>query len=162
RFTYAGDFLVEDLSENYRVFELFGLQAAVSSVGFFPGKDETPNPNAFLIRGRQSTTYVVENSVADDFGAALLANSTEISDELYEVLRIESGTPKYGVDMDETTIVPELDLEEMISYTKGCYIGQEIIARIHFRGHVAKQLTGLILSSPPYEGGVAEGRGGSL
>ena len=45
--------------------------------------------------------------------------------------------------MDETTIVPELGLDGMISYTKGCYIGQEIIARIHFRGHVAKQLTGL-------------------
>jgi folate-binding protein YgfZ len=46
--------------------------------------------------------------------------------------------------MDETTIVPELGLEELISYTKGCYVGQEIIARIHFRGHVAKQLTGLL------------------
>jgi aminomethyltransferase len=68
------------------------------------------------------------------------------SDLLYETLRIESGIPNYGVDMDETTIVPELGLEEMISYKKGCYIGQEIIARIHFRGHVAKQLTGLRLS----------------
>ena len=46
--------------------------------------------------------------------------------------------------MDENTIVPELGLEGMISYTKGCYIGQEIIARIHFRGHIAKQLTGLV------------------
>jgi aminomethyltransferase len=51
--------------------------------------------------------------------------------------------------MDETTIVPELGLEGLISYNKGCYIGQEIIARIHFRGHIAKQLTGLILSVPP-------------
>src|SRR4029077_20597359 len=66
----------------------------------------------------------------------------------YETLRIESGIPKYGLDMDETTIVPELGLEGMISYTKGCYVGQEIIARIHFRGHVAKQLIGLVLSEP--------------
>ena len=50
--------------------------------------------------------------------------------------------------MDETTIVPELGIEGLISYKKGCYIGQEIIARIHFRGHVAKQLTGLTLSDP--------------
>ena len=55
--------------------------------------------------------------------------------------------------MDETTIVPELGLDEMISYQKGCYIGQEIIARIHFRGHVAKQLTGLILSEREYPPG---------
>jgi len=47
--------------------------------------------------------------------------------------------------MDETTIIPELGVEEMISYKKGCYIGQEIIARIHFRGHVAKRLTGLVV-----------------
>jgi folate-binding protein YgfZ len=47
------------------------------------------------------------------------------------------------LDIDETTIVPEIGIEEMISYTKGCYIGQEIIARIHFRGHVAKMLTGV-------------------
>jgi tRNA-modifying protein YgfZ len=52
------------------------------------------------------------------------------------------------VDMDETTIVPEIGLPDIISYNKGCYIGQEIIARIHFRGHIAKQLTGLILSEP--------------
>jgi aminomethyltransferase len=60
----------------------------------------------------------------------------------------------YGIDMDETTIVPELGLEGLISYNKGCYIGQEIIARIHFRGHVAKQLTGLVWSEP---GAVATG-----
>lgn len=71
-----------------------------------------------------------------------------ISDDLYELLRIESGIPKYGVDMDEMTIVPELGLEGMIAYNKGCYVGQEIIARIHFRGHVAKQLTGLVSEAP--------------
>ena len=47
--------------------------------------------------------------------------------------------------MAETTIVTELGIDSMISYNKGCYIGQEIIARIYFRGHVAKRLTGLIL-----------------
>jgi tRNA-modifying protein YgfZ len=77
------------------------------------------------------------------------STAVEISDELYEVLRIEQGIPLYGVDMDETTIVPELGIDGLISYQKGCYIGQEIIARIHFRGHIAKQLTGLILSEPP-------------
>ena len=72
-------------------------------------------------------------------------NAVEISDDLYEVLRIENGTPLYGVDADETTIVPELGIDGLINYNKGCYIGQEIIARIHFRGHIAKRLTGLIL-----------------
>jgi folate-binding protein YgfZ len=75
--------------------------------------------------------------------------SVEISDSLYEILRIEQGVSLYGVDMDETTIVPELGIDGLISYNKGCYIGQEIIARIHFRGHIAKRLTGLILTESP-------------
>jgi folate-binding protein YgfZ len=46
--------------------------------------------------------------------------------------------------MTEETVVPEVGLENAISYNKGCYIGQEVIARIHFRGKVAKELKGLI------------------
>ena len=67
-----------------------------------------------------------------------------VSDQAFEVLRIEAGLPLYGIDMDDSTVVPEINLHELINYNKGCYIGQEVIARIHFRGHVAKQLTGLI------------------
>ncbi|HZH33974.1 MAG TPA: glycine cleavage T C-terminal barrel domain-containing protein, partial [Pyrinomonadaceae bacterium] len=69
----------------------------------------------------------------------------KIGDEARETLRIEAGIPSYGLDADETTVVLETGLDEAVSFKKGCYVGQEIIARIHFRGHVAKQLTGLIL-----------------
>src|SRR5206468_6819165 len=91
-------------------------------------------------------SYIVPNEHADEFRAFLIDENgcVVISDELYETLRIEAGIPKYGADMDDTTIVPELGLDGLISYNKGCYIGQEIIARIHFRGHVAKQLTGVV------------------
>jgi folate-binding protein YgfZ len=47
--------------------------------------------------------------------------------------------------MDETNVVTEAALDDAVSYTKGCYVGQEIIARIKYRGHVAKKLTGLVL-----------------
>lgn len=138
RFTYAGDFFVEDLTAQYRYFEFFGYAPPIElgengvryeggrSVGCFVGSDDA---GAFLERLAQ-------------------LEIVPISDQMYETLRIENGIPRYGVDMDETTIVPELGLDGLISYNKGCYIGQEIIARIHFRGHVAKQLTGLILSEP--------------
>jgi folate-binding protein YgfZ len=89
----------------------------------------------------------VPTESADEFRNQLISRSAaQITDEVYDTLRIEHGVPKYGIDMDETTVVPELGLEGLISYNKGCYIGQEIIARIHFRGHVAKQLTGLVLA----------------
>ena len=136
RFTFAGDFFVEDLSEQYKYFEIFG-----PTPGSPPYKGGVA---AFRGRGGSFTFVIVQDEAAiviDDIDSSC---AVEIPDDLYETLRIESGTPKYGVDMDETTIVPELGLDGLISYNKGCYIGQEIIARIHFRGHVAKRLTGLV------------------
>ncbi len=145
RFTFAGDFFVEDLSEMYRYFEVFGT--AQSSPPYEGGVA------AFRGRGGSLTLVVPDDKADEVLKKFEVDGATEISDDLYEILRIESGTPKYGVDMDETTIVPELGIDGMISYNKGCYIGQEIIARIYFRGHVAKRLTGLVLSEPPASAG---------
>lgn len=66
--------------------------------------------------------------------------------DAYNVARIESGIPRFGVDMDESIMPPEAGLEEIaISYSKGCYIGQEIISRIRTYGQVAKVLRGMRL-----------------
>jgi len=63
-----------------------------------------------------------------------------------EMLRIEAGIPRFGADMDETNLPPEAGLEgRAISYSKGCYIGQEVMARIRTYGQVAKSLCGLLL-----------------
>jgi folate-binding protein YgfZ len=62
-----------------------------------------------------------------------------------DVLRIEAGVPLLGRDMTGDTIPLEANLLDAISYTKGCYIGQEVIARIDARGHVNRQLRGLVL-----------------
>lgn len=135
RFTFAGDFFVEDLSDQYQCFDVFQSEPPSVAGGLIFAGDshwEAFVPNDKVAAFKQNLEY---------------AEAVVVSDSLYETLRIESGIPKYGVDMDETTIVPELGMDEMISYKKGCYIGQEIIARIHFRGHVAKQLTGLTLSA---------------
>lgn len=62
-----------------------------------------------------------------------------------EAARIEAGRPLWGVDMDDSTLPQEANLEALnaISYTKGCYTGQEVVARLHFRGHVNKRVVGL-------------------
>ncbi len=82
-------------------------------------------------------------------------------------VRIEAGEPKMGVDLDEDTIPQESGLvEEAVSFTKGCYLGQELVARIHSRGHVNRFLRGLTLRQnviPPrgaelVSGGAAVGR----
>lgn len=143
RFTFAGDFFVEDISQNYAFFRIFGPVEDV----YNPNVDEHFK-GALVFSAMHGADYFMPADSADEFQRFLAEENgcVVIDDDLYETLRVESGIPKYGVDMDETTIVPELGLNDMISYTKGCYIGQEIIARIHFRGHVAKKLTGLILS----------------
>lgn len=75
------------------------------------------------------------------------AGAIPVGERASEALRIEAGIPRYGVDMDEATIPLECNLEAShISYTKGCYIGQEIIARIQSRGHTNRTLTGLVIS----------------
>ena len=136
RFTFAGDFFVEDLSENYHYFETYGDMSVPSAAA-----------GGVFYTTATTTGRFIENDLSDNFiFTHRAANGVRISDDLHEILRIENGIPKYGVDMDEATIVPELGIDGLISYNKGCYIGQEIIARIHFRGHVAKRLTGLVMS----------------
>jgi len=78
-----------------------------------------------------------------------------------ELLRTEAGLPRYGADMDERTLVQEAGLEaRAISYTKGCYLGQEIVERIRSRGHVNRKLVGLALGGP--EGAGLPPRGARL
>ena len=64
-----------------------------------------------------------------------------------EVVRVESGRPRYGLDLDDTTIPQEAGLNERaVSFTKGCYVGQETVARLHYRGKPNRSLRGLRLS----------------
>ena len=65
-----------------------------------------------------------------------------------EIVRVEAGLPRFGADMDNNTLPPEANLEiRAISYTKGCYIGQEIIARIRTYGRVNRSLVGYRLDA---------------
>ena len=73
------------------------------------------------------------------------AGAVVVSAQTLEVLRIEAGIPAYGRDVDETAILPETRLETLVSYTKGCYIGQETVARVKYRGHVNRALSGVVL-----------------
>lgn len=96
-------------------------------------------------------------SIADALRTALLNAGVELAgSDLWTVLRIEAGRPEWGADMDDTTLPQEALLDELgaISFTKGCYIGQEVVARIHFRGHVNKLLRKLrfVTSALPKRG----------
>lgn len=62
-----------------------------------------------------------------------------------ESLRIEAGTPIYHHDVDASVLLPEIPLDPFVSYTKGCYIGQELVVRVRDRGHVTRHLRGLVM-----------------
>jgi aminomethyltransferase len=62
-----------------------------------------------------------------------------------ESLRIEAGTPRYGVDVDASVLLPEIPFADLVSHSKGCYLGQEVVVRIRDRGHVNRHLRGLVL-----------------
>jgi folate-binding protein YgfZ len=72
-----------------------------------------------------------------------------------EILRVEAGIPRYGVDMDQDNLLLETGLESHVSFSKGCYLGQEVVERIRSRGHVNKKLSGIVLegSDPAEPGG---------
>jgi folate-binding protein YgfZ len=152
RFVLAGDFKVRDLTAQFSRLSIRGRNTP--SLGFkTPVENEVirasfGDETGFITRAFRAAGFdvLVPKDQVETFTEKLKSlGAIPIGEKTREVLRIENGVPEYGVDMDETTVVLETGLDEAVSFTKGCYIGQEIIARIHFRGHVAKQLTGLIL-----------------
>lgn len=155
RFTLAGDFRVADLSNEINMLSIQGAKAKEIVRNLFGDeaadiKDNhiTSINNGFIIRATHTAEdgfdIFVDAKNFDEVKTSLLNEGAKlISKDALEVLRIEAGIPRYGVDMNETTVVLETGLDDAVSFTKGCYVGQEIIARIHFRGHVAKKLTGI-------------------
>jgi folate-binding protein YgfZ len=80
--------------------------------------------------------------------AALIeAGAQPVSEEAAEIVRVERGRPRYGHELDDTTIPQEAGLNERaVSFTKGCYVGQETVARLFYRGKPNRHLRGLKLS----------------
>jgi folate-binding protein YgfZ len=75
--------------------------------------------------------------------------ASPVAEEAAECLRIERGRPRYGVDLDDSVIPQEAGLNERaVSFTKGCYVGQETVARLHYRGKPNRHLRGLRISEP--------------
>jgi folate-binding protein YgfZ len=74
--------------------------------------------------------------------------AVEVSPEAVEILRVEAGVPRFGAEMDAGTMPAEASIvDDAVSFTKGCYIGQETVARLHYKGKPNKHLRGLRLSA---------------
>jgi folate-binding protein YgfZ len=101
------------------------------------GGGETGEPEVWLVSALADGEAV--------WRAALAAGARPVGALAHESLRIEAGTPYLGHDVDDTVLLPEIPIEPWVSYTKGCYIGQEVVVRIRDRGHVNRHLRALLL-----------------
>jgi folate-binding protein YgfZ len=115
------------------------------------GKLETPHVVSCNFKNAGFDLFVPNNSlgaVADKLTAAAnRIGGRAVGWTAFETARIEAGIPRFGADMDETNIPLECGIESRaIVYNKGCYIGQEVINRIHSVGHVTRELRGLRLA----------------
>lgn len=97
---------------------------------------------------------IVAPGDAESLRAALAeAGAEEISAGAVEILRIEAGTPRFGAEMDSSTMPAEAGIvAAAVNFEKGCYIGQETVARLHYRGKPNRHLRGLLLSAPAPSG----------
>ena len=164
----AEDVQVVDVAPYYGLFTVQGPQAAevVGKLGLFPELPDKPlafvtasDPtlgDLYLMNHARAGFAGFDLFVPTDALAAVLdklvAAVKEVGGRLagftaLEAARFEAGIPRFGVEMDETHLPPEAGLErDAISYTKGCYTGQETIARIRTYGQVTKALRGLRLA----------------
>ena len=164
KFTFAGDFHVTDLTGETALLSLQGKAAAAKFAGVVGESAASAaeasvtqstwqNDSITVIRASHAAAdgfdLLVNNSHAQQLWQALIAaGARPVGYDALEILRVEAGIPRYHRDMDDATVVTETNLDEAVSYTKGCYVGQEIIARIKYRGHVAKKLRGLVFEKP--------------
>ncbi len=79
------------------------------------------------------------------FDACCEAGAVPLGMEALNILRVEAGVPWSGVDMDERVLALEIGLERALSFSKGCYLGQEVVERVSARGHVNRRLAGLLI-----------------
>ena len=159
RFTLAGDFKVSDVTAEAALLTLQGQGAAeILQKVFERGVSDLPENGVAETAWQSVPVTILRASHTPEDGFDLFIDSSQkaelqqalesagaqpIGEDTFEILRVEAGIARFGVDMDETNVVPETNLDNAVSYTKGCYVGQEIIVRIKHRGHPAKKLTGL-------------------
>ncbi len=165
RYLIADDVEITDLAEEYAILSLQGPKArpileTFLSPDSIPSKELSHSTismvesNVRLVRSNHTGEEGFDLIVPlKDFEAVALRIQEAgkkfslqwVGTQALELLRVEAGIPRYGVDMNEDNLVLEVGLDRAVSFDKGCYLGQEVVERIRSRGHVNKKLVGLSL-----------------
>src|SRR5262249_21758688 len=152
-------------SENWQMLSVQGPAAPALLNELFTASSLPSQPNQHgMVEFDGSPICIVQTSHFGEPGFDLIIAKTAIShvaeqltergkkfsaawvgEQAQEILRIEAGIPRYGVDFNEDNLLLEVGLDNAVSFTKGCYLGQEVVERIRSRGHVNKKLMGLLI-----------------
>jgi tRNA-modifying protein YgfZ len=152
---------IDDVSADYAMVSVIGPEAE-AVVGYGPLAPEHAHAEFELAIGASCRAVATDTGfdliVAAAAARALRerlagAGAEEVGQAAAEIIRVESGRPRFGREMTEATIPQEAGINERaISFTKGCYIGQETVARLHYKGKPNRHLRGLRLESPAANG----------
>jgi folate-binding protein YgfZ len=156
------DVEIHDVSREWAIFSVLGEGASAVHTQFggwmmpdLPPRGNTlislPNgTSGMLVRRPEDSPsgfdlWLPAASAADVRERLIESGAAPIGAETAEILRVEAGQPAWGQELNESILLPEADMTDAVSYTKGCYIGQEIVARLHARGHANRALRGFVL-----------------
>ncbi len=152
RFIITEDVQVEDITSEFVHLTLQGQQAAENAGAMFgvafadmkPLQHKMLGPSMIANRdrtGQSGYDMIIPNDEAEGvWQSFLLKGVTPVGLDSLEILRLEAGYPRYGVDVDENIIILEAGYKDAISFNKGCYLGQEVVARATHIGRVNKNL----------------------
>jgi aminomethyltransferase len=155
QFIITEDVKIEDLNEKTVLLSVQGPESKQILKEMFkmniedlgPLQNRILGPSLIIARdrtGQGGYDILVPSDEAESVWQSFLLNGKHnllpVGTEALEILRLEAGLPKYGVDVDENTIVLEAGYQDAISFTKGCYMGQEVVARATHIGRVNRRL----------------------
>ena len=140
RYIIADDVILEDVTNDLRLIHILGDVAPAADLA-----DAAVCVDRARRFGRDGWDLLLRPEVFKEDWPVLTSSVAALDDELQEIIRIEAGVPRWGVELTENTLPPEAGLDRThIDYHKGCYIGQEVISRLKSVGHVNRELTGFI------------------
>ncbi len=140
KFLIMEDVTLVDVSDQWVVLSVLGDGAA--DLGVIPAKR---CPLSFpLVPGYD--LWFRPDAAPSVSDALSKAGAVTLSDSDAEVMRVEAGIPAWGHELSPSILLPETGMDDAVSYTKGCYVGQEIVARLHARGHANRSLRHVLMS----------------
>src|ERR1700761_761289 len=152
-YSIGRDVAVADATEERALLSLIGPRAAeiagtASLAEFANHRPRVAGTEVLAVGTRDGIDLFCAAADRDRLLVALTdAGAVEVSPEAVEIVRVEAGVPRFGAEMDAATMPAEAAIvEDAISFTKGCYIGQETVARLHYKGKPNRHLRGLRLS----------------